>query len=209
MTMDIPNPVLRRLPLYYRRLLAAVDGGEEYVSSEDLGLVADVPSAQVRKDLVFMAEKGRPGVGYNARNLALRLEELLGLGRLNDAVLVGAGNLGRALAVYPGFIRYGLRIVALFDSHPKKIGDVIGALEVLPVERLSTFIEQRRVKIGIVTTTASAAQEVADLLVAGGVKAIWNFAPRRLKVPKGVFVKEVDLGSELAVLLHSLTRSGG
>ena len=120
--IGIPGPSLRRLPIYYRRLCQAVDAGERIVSSKALGDAAGVPDAQVRKDLSYLALDGRPGIGYDARSLAALLEEFLGLVNDKEAVLVGAGNLGMALAMYPGFVRYGLQIVALFDNDPAKLG---------------------------------------------------------------------------------------
>lgn len=204
----IPLPSLRRLPLYYRYLAQALQEGRAFVSSEELGQHAGVPGAQVRKDLNYLGETGRPGVGYDTKTLAALLEDFLGLVNDKEAVLVGAGNLGRALASYPGFARYGLQIVALFDNDPAKIGQTIAGREVLPVEKLTSLIRRLHIQMGIITVPAEAAQAVADAMVAGGIKVIWNFAPCRLTVPADVLVKNEDLAAELATLSHFIARRG-
>jgi len=202
----IARPSLHRLPIYYRRLRQAIEEGVEYISSEELGQSADVPGSQVRKDLSYLAEYGRPGVGYEARSLAALLEEFLGLVNDKEAVLVGIGNLGRALALYPGFRRYGLQIVALFDSEPSKFGQLVGEREILPVSKLTDVVRRLNILMGIITVPAEAAQEVANMMVAGGIQVIWNFAPCKLEVPESVLVKNEDLAVELATLSHHITR---
>ncbi len=202
----IPAPSLRRLPLYYRRLIQALDEGRTSLSSKELGDAAGVPDAQVRKDLGYLAYEGRPGVGYDARLLAACLEEFLGLMNDKEAVLVGLGNLGHALANYPGFERYGLRIVAIFDEDPAKVGRLPDGRQVFPVGKLADLVRRLQVRIGIVTVPESAAQAVADALIAGGVQVIWNFASCKLSVPADVLVKNEDLAAELATLSHHITR---
>ena len=166
----IPLPSLRRLPFYYRRLAEALQQGLAVVSSEELGAAAGVAGAQVRRDLSYIREEGRPGIGYDARALASRLEEFLGLVNAKEAVLVGVGNLGRALASYSGFERYGLHIVALFDQDPAKVGMTVGDRQVLPMTKLTSLIARLRIQMGIITVPSCAAQDVADLMV-GGVSA--------------------------------------
>jgi redox-sensing transcriptional repressor len=204
--LGIPAPSLRRLPIYYRRLRQALDRGTEIVSSKDLGESAGVPDAQVRKDLSYLELDGRPGVGYNARSLAADLEDFLGLVNDKEAVLVGAGNLGMALALYPGFERYGLHIVALFDSDPARHGALPDGRQILPVEKLTGLVSRLQVRIGIITAPEGVAQGVADALVAGGIQVIWNFAPCKLRVPADVLVKNEDLAAELATLSHHISR---
>jgi len=142
----IPVPSLRRLLIYYRRLVQAVEQGSSFISSEDLGRGAGVPGAQVRKGLSYLLECGCLGVGYEARALASQLEEFLG--RINDkeAVLVGVGNLGRALAVYPGFAHYRVWIIALLDSDPAKISQMIGEREVLRLEKLPNLAQRLHIE---------------------------------------------------------------
>jgi redox-sensing transcriptional repressor len=202
----IPKPSLRRLPVYYRRLRQAIAEEAQYVSSEDLGASAGVPGAQVRKDLSFLAEFGRAGVGYPARALAAQLEDYLGLLNDKEAVLVGVGNLGRALALYSGFRSYGLQIIALFDSDPAKCGELEDGRQIFPVEKLADLVRRLQVRIGIITVPDCAAQEIAEAMLAGGIKVIWNFAPCRLCVPEDVYVKNEDLAAELATLSHHITQ---
>jgi len=204
--IGIPRPTLCRLPLYYRRLLRAIEEGDTVIRSAELGHSADVPGTQVRKDLSYLDEYGRPGIGYDVVSLARRLKEFLGLVNDKEAVVVGAGNLGRALAQYPGFARYGLRIVALFDNDPAKIGEMVGEHEVLPVSKLPDLVRRLHIQIGIIAVPANAAQSAVDTLLAAGVRVIWNFAPRKLEVPDEVLVKNEDLAAELATLSHHISR---
>ena len=205
-SVGIPEPSLRRLPVYYRLLRQAIDAGVEVVSSRELGESAGVPDAQVRKDLSYLALAGRPGIGYDARSLAAQIEEFLGLVNDKEAVLVGAGNLGLALAMYPGFVRYGLQIVALFDNDPAKLGELPDGRQVLPVAKLTDLVRRLQVRMGIITAPERVAQEIADAMVAGGIQVIWNFAPCKLKAPDDVWVKNQDLAAELATLSHHISQ---
>lgn len=203
--IEIPKPTLGRLPLYYRVLVAAEETGVEILSSAELGESAGVDSAQVRKDLTYFGQFGRPGVGYNVANLLMELERILGLKNPNEAVLVGAGRLGMAICNYPGFSRYGLKIVAMFDVDPEKIGQQLDGLEVFSLEKLERIVGKLGIQIGIITTPAPSAQQVAQKLVAAGVRAIWNFAPVNLKVPPGIILRNEDLAVGLATLSHYLS----
>ncbi len=203
--IEIPKPTLGRLPLYYRALVAAHEGGIEILSSAELGENAGVDSAQVRKDLTYFGQFGRPGVGYNVANLLAELERILGLKNPNEAVLIGAGRLGMAICNYPGFSRYGLKIVAMFDVDPEKIGQKLDGLEVFPLEKLERIVGKLGSQIGIITTPAPSAQQVANKLVAAGVRAIWNFAPVNLKVPPSIILRNEDLAVGLATLSHYLS----
>jgi redox-sensing transcriptional repressor len=204
--IGIPRPSLARLPLYYRRLLSAIEEGEDVISSNDLGIAAGVPAAQVRKDLSHLGELGRAGIGYDVQQLAATLQEFLGLANDKDAVVVGAGNLGRALAAYPGFERYGLRIIALFDNDPAKIGTTIGDRQVFPLSKLGNLVQRLNVRMGIITVPVDQAQDIADLMVESGIEVIWNFAPRRLHVPPHVLLESEDLAARLATLSYHITR---
>ncbi|KPL72007.1 hypothetical protein ADN00_16060 [Ornatilinea apprima] len=206
--MGIPIPSLRRLLAYYRHLKSASQKGLEFLSSGDLALAAGTTPEQVRKDFSFLPSQGRSRVGYPTQKFAEIIEDYLGLMNDKEAVLVGAGNLGRALALYPGFEQVGLRIVVLFDNDPEKIGNKVGDLQVLPVDALPSLVERMLIRIGIITTTADAAQAVADAMVAGGIKAIWNFSTLRPKVPDDVMVRNMDLSSELIVLSHYIRSLG-
>ncbi|MBN2048264.1 MAG: redox-sensing transcriptional repressor Rex [Anaerolineaceae bacterium] len=202
MNSAIPSPSLRRLPKYYRELKRAMDQGISYMNSAELGKALGIPSTQVRKDLSYLSEQGRPGVGYNTRVLAQHLKEFLGLVKEKQAALVGVGNLANALVPFPGFKNYGLTIHVLFDNDPDKIGTVVNGREVLAIQQLAETIQRMNIHIGIITTPAPAAQEVADMMIAGGIKAIWNFAPVTLKAPDSVYILNQDLASELAVLSY-------
>jgi redox-sensing transcriptional repressor len=203
---DVPQPVLQRMPVYYRCLLQSIAEGAPFVCSDELGRSVGVPGAQVRKDLSYLSEHGRPGVGYDAKSLASHIEEFLGLVNDKEAVLVGVGNLGRALALYPGFAHYKLQLIALFDNDPAKVGQTVGNRQILPMEKLVNLIRRLHIRMGIITVPAGAAQEVAEAMVAGGIKVIWNFAPCRLAVPGDVLVKNEDLAAQLATLFHHITR---
>ena len=205
-TYGIPRPSLRRLPIYYRHLIKMAERQVPYVSSRELGLNAGVPASQVRKDLSYLHEYGRPGVGYDTKALAGYLEDFLGLANDKEAILVGVGNLGRALALYPGFAQYGLQIIALFDIDPAKVGQLVGDREVLPMFRLVDLAQRLKVQMGIIAVPPDAAQEVASAMVAGGIRVIWNFAPCKLTVPAEVLVKNEDLAAELAALSHHIMR---
>lgn len=198
----IPIPTLRRLPLYYRHLLSSVENGQQHVSSVELGRAAGATPEQVRKDLSYLASQGRSRVGYSAVTLAALIEQTLGLVNDKEAVLVGAGRLGQALALYPGFAQYGLKIIVLFDNDPDKVGTRVGTLEVLPVEKLSNLVERMKIRIGILTTPPEVAPAVAQEMVTGGIKAIWNFTAARFDVPADVMVRNVDLAPEVAVMSH-------
>ncbi len=201
---SIPLPSLRRLPVYYRRLQRAISDQQTVISSQELGESAGVPAAQVRKDLSHVGEFGRPGVGYDVSGLTVCLEEFLGLVNDKEAVLVGVGNLGRALASYPGFEQYGLRIVALFDADPAKVGQHVAGRQVLAVSKLGDLARRLHIQMGIIAVPRDAAQDVAEAMVDGGIRVIWNFAPVSLQVPDGVLLKNEDLAAELATLSHHI-----
>ena len=166
---------------------------------------AGFDNAQVRKDLNHIWSGGRPGLGYEIVKLAECLADFLGLNNTTDAVIVGAGRLGTALAGYPGFGGYGLNIVAVFDSDPDKIRGSIGDIPILPVAKLPDLIRRLGIRLGIITVPESA-QELTDAMVAAGILAIWNFAPVRLQVPEGVLVRNEDLAASLATLSYYVRR---
>ena len=198
----IPKPSLQRMPIYYRILKDALEQHEEFISSAELGRRAKVSPQNVRKDLAFLPEQGQAGIGYSILSLANCLEDTLGLLKSKDAVIVGVGNLGKALMLYQGFKKSGIQIVVAFDNDPKKMGEKIGKIPIMPIEKISNLVRRMNLKIGIITTPADTAQETADLLVEGGCKAIWNFTPTMLKVPDDVMVRNEDLSVGIMVLSH-------
>ena len=200
----VPEPTLKRLPLYHRFLKEWQAAGHGTVSCTDIGQDLDLDPTQVRKDLEAVGAVGRPRVGYAVPTLTGALELFLGWNNVNDAFLVGAGSMGSALMGYHKFEQCGLKIVAAFDQDPAKIGSVIHGKHVLPLEKLPNLARRMHVYIGIITVPAEAAQGVADLMVDGGIRAIWNFAPVRLHTPEEVIVHNEDLYCSLAALSQKL-----
>jgi redox-sensing transcriptional repressor len=203
-TIKVPKFTLKRLPYYYRFISDCLDQEMKFVSSEEIARAVQVNAVQIRRDLMLFEAMGTPGVGYNVPELKLKLEAILGLKNVNEAVLVGVGRLGRAIIDYPGFERYGLNIVALFDAAPGVIGEQINGREVFAVKELAHIIKRLHIKVGIITVPVEWAQSVADTMVKSGVKAIWNFAPITICVPSEVVVRNEDLAAGLATLFHYL-----
>ncbi|HEV8624968.1 MAG TPA: redox-sensing transcriptional repressor Rex [Acidimicrobiia bacterium] len=196
----IPEATVARLPLYYRALVEMAEQRIPTVSSERLAEMAGVNAAKVRKDFSYLGSYGTRGVGYDVEYLLFQISRELGLTQDWPVVIVGIGNLGAALANYRGFSARGFRIVALVDADPAKCGKEVGGLEVEPLPDLPRIVIERDVAIGIIATPASAAQEVAELLVTAGVTSVLNFAPTVIAVPPGVSLRKVDLSIELQIL---------
>jgi len=204
----IPEATVARLPEYLRILLDQSESGIGNVSSEELADLAGVNAAKVRKDLSYLGTYGTRGVGYEVDYLIYQVRRELGLTRDWAVVIVGAGNLGQALAGYGGFNQRGFPVVGIVDNDPAKIGAEIGALRVGSVGDLAAIVRANQVSIGVVATPGPAAQEAADLLVAAGVTSILNFAPVVLTAPLAVNVRKVDLAVELQILsYHEQRRS--
>jgi len=194
-----------RLSLYLRFLTQLEDGETAMVSSRAMADNLGVTSAQVRRDLASFGEFGVRGVGYEVKQLRVELERILGLDRTLHVVIVGAGNLGHALADYPGFGSGGLKVVALFDVDPDKVGgETRGGIPIYHLDDLGSMVVGK-VDVGIVSVPAEAAQGVVDCLVAAGIRAVLNFAPVRPRVPKGFRCKSVDLTLELESLSFFLS----
>ncbi|MDP9181737.1 MAG: redox-sensing transcriptional repressor Rex [Actinomycetota bacterium] len=194
----IPDATIARLPVYLRALHALADEGFVTVSSEELAEAAGVNSAKLRKDLSHLGSYGTRGVGYDVGHLVEHISSELGLQRPCSVVLVGVGNLGRALAGYGGFASRGLAIDALLDVDGTTIGQEIAGLTVRHLDELTEVVSGA--SIGVIATPAAAAQEVCDRLVAAGVTSILNFAPTVLSVPVHVDLRKVDLSIELQIL---------
>ena len=200
----VPEPTLKRLPLYHRFLKEWQAAGHETVSCTDIGQDLGLDPTQVRKDLESVGAVGRPRIGYVLSNLTGELEQFLGWNNVNDAFLVGAGSMGSALLGYRKFEQCGLKIVAAFDLDPSKIGTRIHGKHVLALAKLPNLAQRMHILIGIITVPGTEAQAVADLMVAGGIRAIWNFAPVRLHAPEHVIVHNEDLYCSLAALSQKL-----
>lgn len=201
----VSQPTVRRLPLYLRILKKAESGNVENISSTYIARELQLESIQVRKDLASMGITGQPGIGFTVKSLITAIEHFLGWDNPTDAFIIGAGNLGAALAGYEGFGEYNLNIIAAFDIDLSKVGSVICGKKVFHMDRLVEHIQRMGVKIAILTLPAISAQSVTDLMVNAGIKAIWNFTPLKLTVPKDVFVERVDLAASLAVLSNKVS----
>lgn len=201
---DIPEASLRRLPIYYRSLQEMMRAGLAQVSCADLARVLGLDPTQVRKDIEMTGIVGKPRVGYLLADLVLWLENFLGWNRPKEAVLAGAGSLGSALLGYEKFRSHGMQIVAVFDIDPEKIGQRIHGREVQPLMFLPDFVRQKKALLGLIATPAAVAQSVADLMVTGGIRAIWNFAPAHIHVPEPVILQNEDLYHSLASLSFKL-----
>jgi redox-sensing transcriptional repressor len=203
---SIPAATIERLPLYYRCLDKLSTFEEtEVVSSKDLGGRLGIPSTQVRKDLSYYGEFGRRGVGYNVKDLKKSIGKILGVDKKWPAVLVGAGNLGRALINYAGFGKMGLEITDIFDNDLNKIGNRVGTIKVKSTNELEETIKEKNINLAIVTVPADPAQDVVDDLIDYGIKAIWNFSPTRLYVPDDIFVRNEDLAVGIVSLIYHLS----
>jgi len=200
----IPEPSLRRLPLYhyYLKNLGAPENSN--VSCTQIAGALNLVTIQVRKDLAYTGIIGKPKTGYVKGELMDAIEEFLGWNNRSDAILFGAGHLGLALLSYPGFKEYGLNIVAGIDIDPNKAGYEINGKKILPYSKAESLIRRLHIKIGIIAVPAAKAQGTAELMVAAGVRAIWNFAPEKVIVPDTVIVQHENLASSLAVLSKKL-----
>jgi redox-sensing transcriptional repressor len=202
----IPEATVARLPVYLRALYALADRGIATVSSEELAASAGVNSAKLRKDLSHLGSYGTRGVGYDVEYLVYQVSRELGLTQDWPVVIVGAGNLGRALANYGGFASRGFRIAALLDADPAVVGSQIARYTVRSAADIEAVVKEHAVSIGVIATPAASAQDVCDRLVAAGVTSILNFAPIVLSVPSGVDVRKVDLSIELQILAFHAQR---
>ncbi|GAA5101255.1 redox-sensing transcriptional repressor Rex [Nocardia iowensis] len=204
---DIPQATVARLATYLRVLATLTDEGVAIVSSEELAVAAGVNSAKLRKDLSFLGPNGVRGVGYDVARLRARIEDVLGLSQGHRVVLVGAGNLGRALVGYGGFQRRGFTVVGIFDNHPEVIGLPVAGLVVRDVAGLAEAVAALEPTIAVITVPDDAAQDACDRLVAAGLQSILSFAPCELVAPATVEVRRVDLAVELQMLSFERVRN--
>jgi redox-sensing transcriptional repressor len=201
----IPEPTLRRLPIYYQYLKKAhKEGRTDFISATQIGNDLNILPIQVRKDLEVTDVIGKPKLGYSITDLMRTIEDFLGWNNTADAFLVGAGHLGAALHGYGGFREYGLNIIAAFDVDEAKIGTEIGGKMVFNLSKLPDMIGRMSIRIGVIATPAVNAQEVANIMVGAGIRAIWNFSPTKISVPPGIIVQHENLASSLVVLSKKL-----
>ncbi len=202
--IKIPEATIGRLSFYSRFLTKLEKDGIETVSSGEIAKGIAGNSAQVRKDFAYFGGFGKRGVGYNVADLNRNIKEILGLNREWKAVIVGMGNLGRALAYYHGFAARGFSIIGLFDNNPSKKGEKINSLEIKDSSELDEFLEKNPVDIAILTLPGESVQFVVDRVVKKGVKGILNFAPVVVVTEKDVQVRNVDLSVNLEILSYNL-----
>src|SRR2546428_2333598 len=202
----IPEMTVRRLSVYTRCLLQLEEDGVKTVSSHGLAERFNLNSAQVRKDLAYFGEFGVRGIGYYVAGLKAELQRILGLDREWPVALIGFGNLGSALFPYKGLGRQGFRIAVIFDEDPAKTNREANGVPIFATRDLAREVKARGVQIAIVAVPAEAAQSVADQLVAAGIKAVLNFAPTRIRLPRDVRLKDVDLSIELETLSFYLAK---
>jgi redox-sensing transcriptional repressor len=203
---NIPEASLRRLPIYHHLLQALMLTGVANVSCTTIAAALDLDSTQVRKDIEATGIVGKPKVGYSLVVLARWIEHFLGWNNTNEAVLVGAGSLGSALLGYQKFRQLGFDLVAAFDTDPGKVGQLIAGKEVLHLDNLIELARRLHIHLGVIAAPSGAAQTIADLMVEGGIRAIWNFAPVHLRVPSFVILQNEDLYHSLASLSFRLER---
>ncbi|MFQ9288670.1 MAG: redox-sensing transcriptional repressor Rex [Intestinibacter bartlettii] len=193
--------VIRRLPKY-RYLGDLLDNDVQRISSKELSEIIGFTASQIRQDLNNFGGFGQQGYGYNIEALHTEIGKILGLDRPYNAILIGAGNLGQAIANYSGFRKAGFEIKGLFDANPKIIGLKIREFEILDSDKIEDFVKENKIDIGILCVPKNGAQELADRLVACGIKGLWNFAPMDLNVPEDIIVENVNLTESLFTLSY-------
>lgn len=203
-TDNIPEPTLRRLPWYLSSAKLMKERGERFVSSTQISRQINIDSSQIAKDLSYVAIAGRTRVGYDIDALITVLEDFLGFTGLHRAYLFGVGNLGAALLQDSGLTQFGLRIVAAFDINPCLVGKQINGIPIYHSDRFEERIMRDRVNIGVLTVPIAIAQNITDKMVDGGIKAVWNFTPFRIKVPEHIVVQNTSLYAHLAVMFNRL-----
>ena len=200
----VSRKTVSRLSRYRRLLRTLQTDGIESIYSHELARHAVVTAAQVRRDLMAIGYSGSPNKGYDVTACAESISHFLDGSVRQDVALVGVGNLGAALLGYRGFENYGLRITGAFDRDPAKVGKWIQGRKVQPLSRLPAFVKRDDIRLGVLTVTAEAAQEAADLMIQAGIRGIWNFTPVNLKLPEGVVSQKEDLAEGLALLSRRL-----
>lgn len=202
---EISNAVIKRLPRYHRYLGDLMAQGVERISSQELSVRMNVTASQIRQDLNNFGGFGQQGYGYNVSYLYQEISKILGLDHENSMIIIGCGNFGRALANYQNFENRGFVTKAIFDINPDKVGNRVRNIPVLYIDELPNFLRNNDIKIAVLTIPKEEAVKVTEVLVAGGIKAIWNFAHVDLEVPSDVVVENVHLSESLMQLSYRLT----
>ena len=194
--------IVKRLPLYHHLFKILWEDGEEYVSSASISKVLGFTEITIRKDLSSIGAIGRSKIGFHIESTLEFLEDALGWNNLVDAVLVGCGNLGKALLNYKRFEEYGFKIVAVFDNDPNKINFVINGKKVFHIKRMEELIDRMKIQVAILTVPRKAAQSITNRLIDAGIKGIWNFSPTVLNVPEGIVVQQENMIASLVILFN-------
>lgn len=200
----VPEPTLRRLPWYLSNLKLLRQKGEQYVSSTQLSKETNIDASQIAKDLSFVRVTGRTRVGYEVETLITVLEDFLGFTRIHKAFLFGVGSLGGALLRDTGLEHFGLQIVAAFDVNPNLVGTTLCGIPIYHTDGFEQKMREYDVNIGVLTVPIEIAQAVTDKMVAGGIKAVWNFTPFRIRVPESIVVQNTSLYAHLALMFNRL-----
>ena len=203
---NVSMAVIKRMPKYYRYLGELVKNDVDRISSKELGEKIGFTASQIRQDLSNFGDFGQQGYGYNVKELHNQIGTILGVGKEYNAVLIGAGNIGQAIANYSRFTDIGLGITAIFDANPKLVGMRIRDVEIKDIDELKEYLEENTIDMGILCVPRINAQKVCDVLVNGGVKGIWNFAPIDLHVPETVKVENVHLSESLLTLVYQMNK---
>lgn len=204
---SISKPTLSRLPNYLNYLKMKQKEGAKNISSTLIAEDLRQNPIQVRKDLALTGSVGKPKTGFDINTLISNINKILGYNNISDAILVGAGQLGRTLLSYNGFSNYGLNILAAFDTNNSLHNIEINGKKIFPLDKMNSLVERLNVHIGIITVPAGSAQEVCDLMIESGIRAIWNFAPTHLSVPDNIIVQNENMAASLAVLSNRLAES--
>ena len=202
---NISMAVIKRLPKYHRYLNELMKNDVDRISSKELGEKIGFTASQIRQDLNCFGDFGQQGYGYNVRELYNQISSILGLSQEYNTVIVGAGNIGQAIANYK-FDKQGVNLVGIFDANPKLVGLKIRDIEISEIDTLKSFLSKNKIDIGIICVPRINAQRVCDVLVNGGVKGIWNFAPIDLHVPETVKVENVHLSESLLTLVYQMNK---
>lgn len=197
----IPGPTIARLPIYSRCLIELMDAGQKIVSSEEIANFTGVKAAQFRKDLSFFGGFGVQGYGYHTKQLFEKISSIMNLNQKNNVILIGAGNLGSALANYPGFAKWNFNICEIYDKDSKKIGKKIGGIT---VKNIKNFPKKCKCPIALIAVPGEKAKEISDLLIKCGIKGILNFSGKKLLKKDKEIIRNVDLTHELAILSYYL-----
>ena len=204
MASKLSEAVIRRLPIYYRHLCELQEEGVESISSQELSHRLGFTASQIRQDISALGGTGVQGTGYSVAYLRSHLESLMGLDTFHTMIIIGAGNIGRALAHSSSFRSLGFETIGVFDNNPDKLGWEIGSLTVRPSSQLQTFVRENTVDIAVLTLPKEATQAIVDQLIACGVKSFWNFAPVDVRVPRGIHLVNMHLEEGLEELSYRM-----